>query len=76
MSQYHITEGVSGTWFYHLSDVSTNASGLCGAKTMNTAIPLKSWGVRGHLNERWCATCAEIGNAALAAAGASIAAQT
>jgi hypothetical protein len=72
---YHITEGVSGTWYYHLSHPTTNATAICGAKTMNTAIPLKSWGVRGHLNERWCAACAQKGAAALAAAGVSIAEQ-
>lgn len=75
MSQYHITEGVSGTWYYHLSDVSTNATALCGAKTMYTAIPMKSWGVRGHLNERWCAKCAELGAVVLSAAGTAVASQ-
>jgi hypothetical protein len=72
----HVTEGVSGTWFYHLSHTVTNATALCGARTMNTGIPMKSWGVRGHLNERWCATCAEMGATALAAAGALAAART
>lgn len=68
--QVHVTEGIAGTWYYHLSLVATNATALCGAKTMNTAIPLGTWGVRGHLNERWCDACAKHGAKALRAAGA------
>lgn len=73
---YHVTEGMSCTSFYHLSHPMTNATALCGAKTMNTGISLKSWGVRGHLNERWCSACAEKGGVILVAAGASIEVQT
>ncbi|MDR9836961.1 MULTISPECIES: hypothetical protein [Herbaspirillum] len=69
----HITEGVSGTWFYHLSAAGTNARGLCGAQTMYTAIPLASWGAKGHLNERYCADCQRLGESELLVAGASIA---
>lgn len=65
----HITEGVSGVYLYHLGEVGTNARGLCGAQTMNTQIPMASWGVRGHLNEKWCASCAEMGANALRTAG-------
>jgi len=68
----HITEGIGGVWFYHLSLTSTNATALCGAKTMNTSIPLASWAVRGHLNEGWCAKCAAQGTEALRAAGVQI----
>jgi len=68
----HVTEGVSGTWFYHLSEVGTNARGLCGAQTMYTAIPLSSWGAKSHLNERYCADCQRLGEAGLRAAGAAI----
>lgn len=75
MSQYHIAEGVSGTWYYNLSDVSTNATALCGAKTMNTSILMKCWGVRGHLNERRCATCVENGATTLAAVGVTVVTQ-
>jgi hypothetical protein len=71
----HITEGVSGTWFYHLSPMTTNATALCGARTMNTSMPLQSWGVRGHLNERWCADCAQKGAATLGAAGVAVVAE-
>jgi hypothetical protein len=61
MDNLHITEGVAGIWFYHLSPAGTNTKALCGAKTMNTALPLSSWGFRGHLNERYCDKCAAIG---------------
>jgi hypothetical protein len=47
----HITEGVAGVYLYHLSEVGTNARSLCGAQTMNTQIPVASWGVRGYLKE-------------------------
>jgi len=65
----HVTEGVSGTWFYHLSDGRTNALSLCGTKTMYTAIPLSSWGVKGSLNERYCSECQRMGEDELRAAG-------
>lgn len=70
----HVTEGVSGTWFYHLSAAGTNAKGLCGERTMHTAIPLSSWGMKGHLNERYCAECQLLGKGELLAAGATISA--
>jgi hypothetical protein len=68
----HITEGVRSTWYYHLSEAGTNITSLCGKQTMHTAIPLSAWGVRGHLNERWCPQCAQMGAAALAAAGVQL----
>jgi hypothetical protein len=71
-NQLHVTEGIGGVWFYHLSLAATNSTALCGAKTMHTSIPLASWGVRGHLNEGWCSKCAIQGDDALRAAGAHI----
>lgn len=70
----HVTEGVSGTWYYHLSAAGTNARGLCGAQTMHTAIPMACWGAKGHLNERYCGECQRLGEHALIAAGAAISA--
>lgn len=70
----HITEGVAGTWFYHLSQAGTNARALCGAQTMHTAVPLASWGVKGHLNERYCAACEQAGAGELQAAGVTVSA--
>ena len=68
----HITEGVSGTWFYHLSEAGVNGRSLCGAMTMNTSIPLASWGAKGHLEERYCAKCERAGESALRAVDVSI----
>ena len=68
----HVTEGIGGTWHYHLSLAETNASGLCGAKTMLTSVPMGAWGLRGHLNERYCPDCAVAGVDALRAAGAAL----
>ena len=65
----HVTEGVSGVWHYHLSSAGTNATALCGAKTMSTEVPVSAWGARGHLNEKWCATCASQASRALRQAG-------
>lgn len=65
----HITEGVAGVYSYHLSEVETNSRSLCGAQTMSTQIPIASWGVRGHLNEKWCVKCATMGVNALRTAG-------
>jgi hypothetical protein len=69
----HITESVSGVYFYHLAEVSTNAVGLCGARTMNTQIPMASWGARDHLSEKWCSRCASMGADALRRAGVEVA---
>lgn len=68
----HITEGISGTWYYHLSEAGTDARGLCGARTMHTAIPLSRWGVKGHLKERYCEECQGIGADELREAGAVV----
>jgi hypothetical protein len=48
-------------WHYHLSDPDKTTRGLCGAKTMRTAMPLSDWKVPfgEHFPKRptWCATC-------------------
>lgn len=62
-----ITEGMHGTHHYHLSRVRPATAGkralaepvaLCGARVMATELPLTTWGYRGHLEERYCASCA------------------
>lgn len=68
----HVTEGISGVWFYHISVEGTNATALCGAKTMLTHIPMSAWGVRGHLNEGWCKACAEAAASQLRQAGVDL----
>lgn len=56
----HVTEGIAGYWSYHLSRQGTNATALCGARTMSTSIPLSGWGHIGHLNEKWCTECTRL----------------
>lgn len=60
-----LVEGISGTWYYHLSDDGRTA--LCGAAVMISSAPESTWGYKsGHLNERYCSKCAGIRNAAKA----------
>jgi len=53
-----VTESVSGTWHYHLSEPTNLSHGLCGAHTMLSHSPLELWGHVGHLRENYCARCA------------------
>ena len=62
-ADFRIVEGVSGTWFYHLGHVSKLSESLCGATTMSTNVPLRFWGGRTHMNERYCAECVELAKA-------------
>ena len=58
-----VVEGVSGTWFYHLTDKDSDAVALCGAQTMHTAAPLSSWGFAGHpghIRYRYCKECEKL----------------
>lgn len=57
-----IVEGVESIWFYHLSRTGKPAKpALCGnARVMQTELPLESWGLRGHLNEKYCPECEKI----------------
>lgn len=58
-----LAEGIHGTWFYHLTDDPRSIRGLCGSQTMYTGVPLRTWGYRGHLNERYCSACAAFADA-------------
>lgn len=53
-----VTEGIHGQWHYHLARPGEFLA-LCGARVMNTAIPIASWGLSGNpeLHERWCSKC-------------------
>jgi hypothetical protein len=52
-----VSEGRGGTFRYHISTINHPNLGLCGAKTMHTAIPLNAWGTKDHLPSRWCPAC-------------------
>lgn len=59
--QLEVTEGVTGMWFYHISENGAFTRGLCGAHTMKTNMPLAQWGhVSKHIGERYCSKCAEL----------------
>lgn len=53
-----LVEGISGTWFYHLSDNGKTA--LCGAQAMPTGVPESGWGEVTHMKERYCKVCARL----------------
>lgn len=60
-----VTEGIAGTYHYHLSRLTAGKDGapvsattaLCGAKVMHTHVPLAAWGYHGHLHEHYCESC-------------------
>lgn len=57
MNALVITEGISSTFYFHLSKAEEPTMALCGAKTMPTMMGLSSWAKTSHLNERWCSRC-------------------
>lgn len=61
-----VTEGVSGTWYYHVSEKAKPLTSLCGRPTMVTGVPLTYWKqtpANFHIPERWCAECERLGTA-------------
>ena len=55
-----ITEGIEGSWHYHLSIPGTLSVSLCGARTMSCNLNKETWGFVGHLNERFCEECLRV----------------
>jgi len=55
-----ITEGIGGTWHYHLSYDGKTTRALCGEHVMQTNCSLDDWGYVGHLNEKYCEKCKKI----------------
>ena len=57
-NKYVVTEGVEGTWYYHISHRGTPVKALCGVRTMATSLPITSFGlIKTHLKERYCGKC-------------------
>ncbi len=55
---YKIVEGIESTWHYHLARIDADDfKSLCGAKTMATEIPLRTWGMKGHVPSYYCKEC-------------------
>ncbi len=55
-----ISEGVMGYFYYHISPNNTLTKSLCGKTVMPTQIPVNTWGIVGHLNERYCKECEKL----------------
>jgi hypothetical protein len=62
MKELFIVEGVAGLYHYHLSLNGDNMKpALCGnTRVMHTGCKLSTWGLIGHLNEKYCKECEEI----------------
>ena len=56
-SEIEIVEGVESTFHYHLR-IKGEKKPLCGYKyVMHTDLPIDTWGLKTHLNERYCSEC-------------------
>jgi hypothetical protein len=59
---WKIVEHISGVWSYHMRDAAQPAAlsqpSACGKPVMTTHAPLSTWGLVGHLREKYCPTCA------------------
>ena len=62
--KFMITEEWTGYFHYHISNCDTFTKPICGKDitTMQTSIPLDTWGVITHLKEKYCDKCKEIYN--------------
>lgn len=62
-----IVEGIESVWYYHLSETGDNCKpALCGnRRVMRTSIPLKTWGMRSHIGEKYCSECEKAANSLL-----------
>lgn len=58
-AEVQVCEGIGGNFSYHLRHMGQHES-LCGQRIMATQIPLKAWGIKTHLNERWCQQCYDL----------------
>jgi hypothetical protein len=61
-----VGEGVLGHWHYHLHSPGKSTQALCGSPIMPTGISVQAWGIKTHLNERYCVECAAIAGDRLA----------
>jgi len=59
-SKVVVSEGIGGTWHYHLSFENSIATSLCSKQTMASNLSRNSWGIKSHLNERYCNECISI----------------
>jgi hypothetical protein len=52
-----ITEGIEGTWHYHLSTTDNKHKSLCGKPVMHSNLSMNDWGFVSHLKEKYCEKC-------------------
>jgi hypothetical protein len=58
MSKLTIRESIHGNFLYHLA---MDGKALCGKKiTIHTNLNIETWGMKTHLNEKYCIKCQEI----------------
>jgi len=57
---FTLREGVSSVWFYHIAEDEEPLCGEYRLKTMETSIPLDTWGMKTHINEKYCKECDRI----------------
>ena len=57
MQKYMVTEGVSGYYYYHISEYLNFTRSLCGKFVMQTQVHLSTWGTTSHIREKWCSEC-------------------
>lgn len=55
-----VTEGVEGTWHYHLSKPDHHIRSLCQKYTMICNLSFEKWGTVTDLKEKYCEKCMEI----------------
>jgi len=58
--KYTVSEGIGGSFHYHLSNAGNPGESICGKQTFFTLIPVSAWGTVTHLRERYCAKCMEL----------------
>lgn len=59
MNDFMMVEEVYGNWFYHIAYKDFFTHPICGMDiiTMQTSIPMSTWGFVGHIRERYCDAC-------------------
>ena len=65
-SMLAVGEEISSTGRYHLQLPANRMQALCGAKIMQTRIPVQAWGMKTHLDEHYCVECAALAGQDLA----------
>ena len=57
-SKFIITEGVEGTWHYHISKNDNQSKSLCGETTIYSNMSFDDWGMKPtHIPYSFCNKC-------------------